>query len=251
MVSHGVKWSSFYYIPRAATVLNIGFTTSAFWNYEMDLVQGSQSTAQQATQETTASTKTRLLRQAVKSKITILGALFILAYQGAEVAISGWVVSFLISYRGGDPAKMGYVSSGFWAGISVGRFVLSQPAQKLGKRTAVFLLTIGTLMFQLLLWLVPNIIGDAVAVGIVGLLLGPVYPCATSIFNKLLPPSIQISSLGFISAMGSSGGAMAPFFTGMLAQKAGTVVLHPICVGLYVAMEVCWVSLPRLSKRTE
>jgi fucose permease len=42
--------------------------------------------------------------------------------KGAEVAISGWVISFLVQMRAGDPSKVGYVTSGFWAGITIGRF---------------------------------------------------------------------------------------------------------------------------------
>ncbi len=60
-----------------------------------------------------------------------------------------------------------------------------------------------------------------------------------------------MSSLSFVSATGSAGGAVAPFFTGLVAQARGTWVLHPICVGLFVGMEVCWWCLPRVRKRME
>lgn len=133
----------------------------------------------------------------------------------------------------------------------MGRFVLTHFAHKIGERTAVIGLVVGAAAFQLLVWLVPNIIGDAVAEAIVGLFLGPVYPCATAVFSRLLPRNIQISSLGFVASMGSSGGALAPFFTGLLAQKVGTVVLHPICLGLFVAMEISWLMLPRTTKHLE
>lgn len=51
--------------------------------------------------------------------------------------------------------------------------------------------------------------------------------------------------------MGSSGGAVAPFFTGLLAQSVGTYVLHPICIGLYGVMLVGWALMPKVSKRSE
>ena len=114
-----------------------------------------------------------------------------------------------------------------------------------------YLLTIASIAFQLLVWLVPNVIGDAVAVAILGLMLGPVYPCATTIFSKLLPRSIQTSALSFIASAGSSGGAVAPFTTGLLAQAAGTFVLHPVCIGLFIAMIGCWFLLPEVDKREE
>ncbi|RAL13982.1 putative MFS efflux transporter [Aspergillus homomorphus CBS 101889] len=255
MASHGVRWSLFYGISLAMSLFNLGFAAWSFWTYEKELptqlLGALQQTASQQAHGPDSVSKSRLLKQVVKNRTTLLGALFIFAYQGAEVSISGWVVSFLISYRHGDPSHVGYVSAGFWAGITAGRFFLSHPAHYVGEKLSVVVLVIGSIAFQLMTWLIPNIIGDAVAVAIVGLLLGPVYPCATAVFSKLLPRSMQMSSLSFISAMGSSGGAVSPFFTGLLAQKVGTYVLHPICIGLYGVMLVGWMSLPRIAKRSE
>jgi len=146
---------------------------------------------------------------------------------------------------------VGNVTSGFWGGVTVGRFVLTHFAAKIGEKYACFGLVIGAAAFQLLVWFVPNIIGNAVAESIVGLLLGPIYPCATAIFSRLLPRNIQISSLSFVTSMGSSGGAVIPFLTGLLAQKLGTVVLHPIVIVSLVLMQITWVLLPRVVKRTE
>ncbi|KAL3430534.1 hypothetical protein BDV09DRAFT_178363 [Aspergillus tetrazonus] len=140
--------------------------------------------------------------------LTLLGAHFIFAYQGGEVAVSGCVVSFLISYRHGDPHSVGYVSAGFWAGITPGRILLVYPAHRIGEKMAVFIMALGGVGFQLLTWLVPNIIGEVVAVAILGLWLGPVFPCSTAVFVKLLPRRIQLQSLSFVTALGSSGGAV-------------------------------------------
>ena len=90
-----------------------------------------------------------------------------------------------------------------------------------------------------------------VSVSILGFLLGPVYPCAQTVFVRLLSPNIQVFALGFISAMGSVGGAIVPFLTGLLAQFRGTFVLHPICVAAYAVMLGCWALLPRVKKSTE
>jgi len=193
----------------------------------------------------------RDMLQAFKSRTVLLGALFIFMYQGAEVSISGWVISFLITYRDGDPSHVGYVSSGFWAGITVGRFLLSGPAHKIGEKVFVYGVVVGAAIFELLVWLVPNVIGDAVAVSIVGLLLGPVYPCATVIFSRLIGRKEQVSGLSVISAFGSSGGAISPFTTGILAQAVGTFVLHPIAIGSFAVMLVAWFLMPTVRKRTE
>ena len=91
----------------------------------------------------------------------------------------------------------------------------------------------------------------AVAVAIVGLLIGPMYPCAQTVFTRLLPGNLQVFAIGFISSMGSSGGAVVPFLTGLIAQAAGTFVLHPIVIAFVGVMIVGWAALPRVAKRDE
>ncbi|KAL8745503.1 MAG: hypothetical protein Q9190_002355 [Brigantiaea leucoxantha] len=246
LVSTGRKWSTFYFISLGVAVANLVFAYWAFRTYEQD-----NSTQTSQLMRTKSGRQSTPLKEALRNKTTILGSLFIFAYQGAEVSISGWVISFLISYRHSSPSRVGYVTAGFWAGITIGRFVLSHPAHRIGEKIAVVGLIVGAVLFQLLVWLVPNMIGEAVAVSIVGLLLGPVYPCSTAVYSKLLPRRLQVSSLAAVSALGSSGGAVAPFFTGLLAQQVGTWVLHPICIGLFAGMLGLWLGLPRMGKRRE
>ncbi|KAJ9314470.1 hypothetical protein DTO271D3_5208 [Paecilomyces variotii] len=248
IASHAGKWSPFYFITLGMAVINTALAGWTFRGYENELaaMRVSRSSSDPHTEDHSHAG----IFRGIKNRVTILGALFIFAYQGAEVSISGWIVSFLVTYRHGNLADVGYVSAGFWAGITVGRFLLSHPAQRLGEKFFVVMAIAGALGFQLIVWLVPNLIGEAVAVAIVGLLLGPIFPCAAAVFTKLLPRNSQMSSLSFISALGSSGGAVAPLATGLLAQKVGTFVLHPICIGLFVAMEGCWGVLPRIRKRS-
>lgn len=247
IASHTEKWSLFYFVTLGMAAINIALVSWTFWSYEDEIA------AMHISQPSDTSTEDHShagMLRGIKNRVTVLGALFIFAYQGAEVSISGWIVSFLVTYRHGNLADVGYVSAGFWAGITVGRFLLSHPAQRLGEKVFVIIAIAGALGFQLIVWLLPNLIGEAIAVAIVGLFLGPIYPCAAAVFTKLLPRNIQMSSLSFISALGSSGGAVAPFVTGIVAQKIGTFILHPICIGLFVAMEGCWGVLPRIRKRT-
>lgn len=255
LVARGTRtvWSTFYFIPLSVTALNVLIAYLTFRRYEADnpVPIPLHSTSSHPQCVSSPDSKSRLLKESLRNKSTVLGALFIFAYQGAEVSISGWIISFLIFYRHSEPSRVGYVTAGFWAGITIGRFLLSHPAHKIGEKTAVATLTLGAIAFQILVWQIPNAVGEAVAVSIVGLLLGPIYPCATTVISKLVGRRLQMSSLAGISALGSSGGAVAPFFTGLLAQQAGTWVLHPICISLFTGMLGCWWALPRVAKRRE
>ncbi|KAG8857284.1 hypothetical protein FRB91_011510 [Serendipita sp. 411] len=75
----------------------------------------------------------------ILSNITVqVMALFILAYVGVEVTIGGWIVTYLIDVRGGGPSS-GYVSSGFFGGLTLGRVALLWVNKKIGERRVVFI----------------------------------------------------------------------------------------------------------------
>ncbi|KAG9194467.1 hypothetical protein G6011_04502 [Alternaria panax] len=245
-VSQGVLWSRFYFLAVGLRLCCIAFAAWSFWAYTEDSEETLLETTTSRQNATETAAKLKELKLALKNKVTIIGALFIFAYQGAEVSISGWFISYLIKYRNGDPTKVGYVTAGFWGGITLGRFVLTHAAPKIGEKSFVVGLTLGTIGLQLLAWLTPNLIGNAVAVCLLGLLLGPVYPCAQTVFSRSMPRHIR-----FIGGAGSSGGAVAPFTTGVLAQASGTWVLHPVAIGMYAVMLACWFALPKVRKRTE
>ncbi|KAM0350123.1 hypothetical protein ACHAPU_003286 [Fusarium lateritium] len=240
-------WNRYYIITCALGALTFALGTWSFWTYEKEMTP----TARQREMAQVGESMMNSMFVGIKMPIVFLGSLFIFAYQGAEVSISGWVISFLINDRDGDPSSVGYVTAGFWAGITIGRFVLSAPAQRIGERRLVYGLTIGALAFEFLVWFVPNIVGNAIAVSIVGLLLGPIYPCAAAVFLRSMSRRQALSGIGTISACGSAGGAVAPFITGLLAQAVGTFVLHPIVIFLFLVMLLCWYFLPAEDKRTE
>lgn len=257
VTAFGLVWSRYYVVTLALSVLNGFLALWSYWHFEAehDALVAASRLARTTTTTTSASaaaaSKLRAFLSALTSRVVLLGALFVFAYQGAEVSISGWVISFLEDARGGDPDRVGYVTSGFWAGVTLGRFVLSIPAHHVGEKVFVYGVVAGAAVFELLVWLVPDVVGDAVAVAVVGLLLGPVYPCAAAVFMRTMSRSEKLSGMGVISAFGASGGAVAPFTTGLLSQVAGTFVLHPIAIGLFAGMLVTWYGLPSERKRRE
>lgn len=115
------------------------------------------------------------------------------------------------------------------------------------KKMAVISMIAGAIAFQLMTWLIPYTVGDAVSVAILDVVLGAVYPCSTAVFAKLSPRKIWIAGLSFIGALGSSGGAFFPVLTGSLAQNVGSMVLHYFVW----AMVTSWLCLPRILKRSE
>lgn len=92
----------------------------------------------------------------------------------------------------------------------------------------IFLYAILAIALELIVWLVPSLIGGAVAVSLVGVVLGPIYPIVMNHSGRILPPWLLTGCIGWIAGFGQAGSALWPFLTGVLAQKEGIKSLQPL-----------------------
>jgi fucose permease len=104
---------------------------------------------------------------------------------------------------------------------------------------------------QLLFWLVPQFIVSAVAVGLQGFFLGPLFPAAIVAMSRMLPRHLHVGAIGFAAAFGGSGAAILPFAVGAIAQAKGVAVLQPIIVALLGAILLIWIGLPKIEKKKD
>jgi len=146
---------------------------------------------------------------------------------------------------------MGYTATGFWLGITVGRMLMGHtPTGKLGQKRIVYIYLLLTFILYLLFWLIPSIVASSVAIALVGICLGPLYPCTMNVLSKLVDDKeLLIAVVGVVGALGNTGGALAPFSTGLLAQSKGVSVLQPVILSLVASMIVTWYFLPNIPPR--
>lgn len=71
------------------------------------------------------------------ARVTWLCSLFLLGYVGVEVALGGWIVTFMIRVRHGGAFASGMTATGFWLGITVGRIILGFVTPRLGEKLAI------------------------------------------------------------------------------------------------------------------
>ncbi|KAF9528584.1 major facilitator superfamily domain-containing protein [Crepidotus variabilis] len=193
---------------------------------------------------------TSSFRQVLRTKAVHLIAIFILIYVGVEVTIGGWIVTFIIHERGGGPSS-GYISSGFFGGLTVGRVLLLPLNRKIGEWRVLFLYTLLAIGLELTIWFVPSLIGNAVAVSIVGMLLGPMYPIAMNQASRVLPRWILTGSIGWIGGFGQAGSALLPFITGAISSARGIVSLQPLLISMMTIMMALWWFVPAVPRRVE
>ncbi|KAJ8078960.1 hypothetical protein PM082_013244 [Marasmius tenuissimus] len=189
-------------------------------------------------------------RQILMNSQVHLLAFFVLVYVGVEVTIGGWIVTYVIRLREGGP-NSGYISSGFFAGLASGRVALLWANVLMGERLAAFVYSGLAIGLELIVWLVPSLIGGGVSIAIVGFLLGPLYPIGMNHARRILPQWMLTGSIGWICGFGQTGAAIIPFATGALAGKFGIGSLQPLLVAMMVCMIVLWAIVPGSPKRRD
>ncbi|UNI16563.1 hypothetical protein JDV02_002989 [Purpureocillium takamizusanense] len=242
VVKAELPWYTFYYVLIGMGVVEFAGLTLSFWRDT-----GAVYRAQHAQENETGSGAGT--REAIKSKVTWLCALFFFAYMGVEVGLGGWIVTFMLRVRHATPYASGISGSGFWAGMAVGRAGLGFVTERYGERLCLSIYLVVCVALQLLFWLVPSFVVSAVAAAFLGFFLGPMFPGAVMVTAKLLPKRIHVSAIGFAMAMGGTGGTVFPFIIGAIAAKKGVAVLQPVVLALIVLVAAVWLSFPRIKKR--
>ncbi|KAF2279498.1 MFS general substrate transporter [Westerdykella ornata] len=249
MITKGQRlpWYSFYYVMIGMAVLEAATSISAFW--------GATASVFRANNPRTTHTKDNRMKEALVrlpyARVTWICSLFLLGYVGAEVALGGWIVKFMLEVRKGGDFASGMTATGFWMGITVGRIVLGFVTPRLGEKLAIAIYLILCMALELIFWLVPQFYVSAIAVSLQGFFLGPLFPAAIVAATKLLPRHLHVSAIGFAAAFGGSGAAVFPFAVGAIAQAKGVQVLQPVILALLGVITGLWVCLPRIEKKVE
>ena len=192
-----------------------------------------------------------VLLLALRQRIVWLAALFLLFYVGTEVSLGVWSFSFLLQERHGQILFSGWIVSGYWIGLTLGRLLLGKVGQRIGNKRLIEACLSGVVVGMLLMWLVPQLTVAAFALFITGFSLGPIFPTTIALMSDTLPSRILPSAIGFLASFGSMGGALLPWIAGNLAQHFGMWILLPYVIALTAIMLVLWVIMQARPVRPE
>lgn len=111
--------------------IELAFCLTVFWD-----AKGTPAEATRASEPSRGALR-RTLFTKHSGRVTWLCAFFLLGYVGIEVAIGGWIVTFMMRVRNGAAFASGMSATGFWLGITFGRVVLGFVTPRIGEKLAV------------------------------------------------------------------------------------------------------------------
>jgi fucose permease len=152
--------------------------------------------------------------------------------------------------RAASSFQSGATSAGFWAGMAVGRLGLSFVTARLGEFYSILAYIFVCLALELIFWLVPSLIISAVAVALLGVFIGPLFPTGMVLLTKMMPRHLHVGAVGFAAAFGGGGGAIFPFIVGAIAQRKGVESLQPVILAILILIASLWMCLPKSGKKT-
>jgi fucose permease len=182
-----------------------------------------------------------MLGAALRDRGVLLGAAMLTVYVGLELGVGNWGFSYLVQTRALPQSLASYTISGYWLGLTLGRFLISPIAARLGASTAAMMYAClaGVTVAATLAWLSPTALASA-ALGLLGFFLGPVFPTTMAIAPRLTQPRLVPTAIGVLNAASLVGGSVLPWLAGTIAQSTGMWVLLPYAVALALAQFAVW-----------
>ncbi|KAK1988395.1 major facilitator superfamily transporter [Colletotrichum cereale] len=176
----------------------------------------------------------------LKYSATWIYAAYLLADVGTESTVSGWVVAFMLRVRHTSTYTSSVCSSGFWAGMAVGRLALGFVTDKLGTRRAVILYLLLTPVFVFLFTLVPVLWVSVLTMSLIGFFMGPLFPSCIVQLVYFLPKELHIGAVSFVASVGQIGGAILPYLLGITTQAIGLWVFPYMLLAQFLVMLFFW-----------
>jgi FHS family glucose/mannose:H+ symporter-like MFS transporter len=175
--------------------------------------------------------------------------ILILLYVGGEASVGGWTPIYLARSVGLDSARAATITSMFWLSLCVGRLLgtvggLHLTAERL------LLISITTALAGAVVFLVGHgwLAMTVVALVLLGLSFGPIYPTMAAIVTARAPHAAG-RAMSRMGVLASVGGMALPWLYGVLLTNVGTFAAPSQTLAMAAGMALMAGLLQRVERR--
>jgi len=183
-----------------------------------------------------------LLATTVRERGVLLGAVLLSVYVGLELGVGNWAFSYLVEQRAHSDVLAGYTVSGYWLGLTFGRFLISPVATRAGLSTVGMMhaCMAGVAVATVLAWLVPGAAAATAGLALLGFFLGPIFPTTMAVAPAVTAAGLVPTAIGVMNAGSVVGGSALPWLAGAVGQGFGAWTLLPFALVLALLQWVVW-----------
>lgn len=182
------------------------------------------------------------LAEALRVPAVLLGSAFLSVYVGLEIGVGNWAFSFLVDVHRVSHPVAGYTVSGYWLGLTVGRFLISPAAARIGMTSAGMATAClaGVSLSAALVWAAPAAAIATTGLVLLGFFLAPLFPTAMAVVPGLVGSRLVPTAIGVMNGFSVVGGAALPWLAGALGQNVGSWTLMPFALTLSLVQLAVW-----------
>lgn len=166
-------------------------------------------------------------------------------YVGSEAATGAWTPAYLASSTHVDAARAATLTSLFWVSLCVGRLLgtfggLHLTAERL-LSLSLSLAAAGAIVLAAghgHVWF------SVIALLLLGLSFGPVYPTTVAIVTSRFPHASG-AAMSTLASLGQAGGMALPALHGWMLARVGTFASALFTLAIAVAMATLWMVIGR------
>ena len=186
--------------------------------------------------ESPAQAKTPPLR----SKLTVVMALMLAAYVGAEMGTGGWLSKYMVQVRGVDLSYAGTAVSLYWMGIAAGRLILSATSQYFNEERLVLGLTIWAAAAFAFGLATQHPALAVAAFAVTGLAFSGIFPGVLALAGRYHPQNVAGITSVVVTGAGL-GGIIIPWVMSAIADGFGLVAgmgFYLLMCGLMIVLAI-------------
>lgn len=183
-----------------------------------------------------------LLGTVARQPAVLLAAVFLTVYVGLEISVGNWGYTYLLGEHQQAALVASWSISAYWLGLTIGRFVISPVAIRLGVGAARMVLgcLVGIVVALLVIWWAPVPVLASVGLAVLGFFLAPLFPTLLAVVPRLTSPRLVPTAIGLINGLSVIGGSALPWLAGAVAGGVGLWTLMPYALALAAVQIVVW-----------
>lgn len=158
----------------------------------------------------------------------------IFLYVGIELAVNGWVVTFLNESAIVSTSASNYVLTVLWILVIIGRYINRHLNKNITLESRIMVCSVVILLSYLVLINTTSVLVLGISVIVLGLAMSAFYP--NVIANAQQKIKDNAAALGIILSFGGLGGAIIPWINGVIADGYGLKAGMQIVVGFIVIL---------------